>query len=164
MIITNIDNNTDSCKFYMWCPNCGYHYLNPYEKSLDDGCYEEKCPACDDGIMYDIDYNIFDIIINLNKKGYRTFACCEGHKTGNNETLPRIGFCTDDLYNNGFCVLFETISTILIDLYHIDVDQVYFDVYLSFMYETKYTFEEAKEIWLTKMREVVDKLPCIGGE
>lgn len=42
-------------------------------------CYEKDC-KCEKPRLENIDDNIIDDIIILNKKGYKTVACCEGHK------------------------------------------------------------------------------------
>lgn len=42
-------------------------------------CYKKDC-RCEKPRFENIDDNIIDDIIILNKKGYKTVACCEGHK------------------------------------------------------------------------------------
>lgn len=47
--------------------------------------YNGVCPNCGKAsILIELDYNIGDIISTLNKKGYRTNFCCEGHGINDN--------------------------------------------------------------------------------
>lgn len=40
---------------------------------------ERECDLCEKGNLIEIDENIIEIIIKLNKKGYETWACCSSH-------------------------------------------------------------------------------------
>ena len=92
-------------KFF--CSNC----LNTYEGEVDynisfqikderikpNYCVEFVC-SCECGnTMYEIDNGIFELIVRLNKLGFYTEYCCEGHwNEGNFTSFPYIKFTCDD--------------------------------------------------------------------
>lgn len=45
-----------------------------------------------DKVINDIDSGMWEILIELNRKNYFTFACCEGHLRGDNSWSAYIGF------------------------------------------------------------------------
>lgn len=54
-----------------------------YVTTVADIKYKLKCPVCSTRDYFiEIDPNIVEAISLLNKKGYHTKYCCEGHKTG----------------------------------------------------------------------------------
>lgn len=86
-------------KLYLMCEDC--FNLYPIEQQFEANTkikskyaitaepselvyFKSKCNFCniEDPILIELDYNIAEIISNLNKLGCRTAYCCEGHKGG----------------------------------------------------------------------------------
>ena len=49
------------------------------ESIWDHPNYQVQCPECGNKIKFTIDVNIAPMIAELNRKGYNTVYCCEGH-------------------------------------------------------------------------------------
>lgn len=164
MIIADTYNNKfDFYRYYMWCPKCGYHYLADKYKTQETNIAHTLCEKCKTEYMVDIDYDIFDIIINLNKKGYETLFCCEGHCDCIEDTLPYIAF--SNLSNMDALTFIDILIIIMGNLISIEViPDEKFNIYMNHScYHNSCDFEDAKREWLIKMRQVVDELPYIGG-
>lgn len=72
---------THSIDVNAWCPYCYASGVN------GDPCEEGEFPLSRRKLLANIDYRIVDIIAELNRKGYRTEYCCEGHVE-----LPKIAY------------------------------------------------------------------------
>lgn len=78
--------------------------------------FDGDCKGCKQHVIYTkIDGNIAKTIKTLNKKGYYTDFCCEGHK-GHNSCNAYINFANSDGYKN--------IKSILPDSWYIDIEDL----------------------------------------
>lgn len=86
----NIKMNEKNEAFYM-CPKCTAVYkLTGIDKEIPnfeienyDGYFISefvlRCAHCGESMLVDIDPNIFRDIVIMNRKGYKTYFCCESH-------------------------------------------------------------------------------------
>lgn len=89
------------CKCNPRDPRLGFeriylNYKDKYEKETG-----KKCPSIEEEFytvrFFDVDCNIFDIIKNLNKAGYKTKFCCESHPENNSCSGIYINFVTQEV-------------------------------------------------------------------
>lgn len=96
---TNDDNTTIAIRYIrghagFYCKHCYHPIVVKMNLEADYECDEDldfevrnkyyfKCPECgkNNVFEYEIDPNITPTIALLNKKGYKTKFCCEGHYT-----------------------------------------------------------------------------------
>ena len=61
-----------------------------------------------EGVEREIDKGMWDILIELNKKNYKTIVCCEGHLKENNSWNAYIGFRYPYEFKNYPCFFTNT--------------------------------------------------------
>lgn len=95
--------NTRNIKYYL-CPRCynGALRYNEHIHYINDQIYVKRCSHCGyTGPAIKIDENMVGAIILLNKAGYKTLNCCQGHinKHGHVVSTPYIMFSPDIVAN-----------------------------------------------------------------
>ena len=96
--------NSRNIKYYL-CPRCynGELRYNEHIHYINDQIYVKRCSHCGyTGPAIKIDENMVSAIILLNKAGYKTLNCCQGHinKHGHVTSTPYIMFSPDIVAND----------------------------------------------------------------
>lgn len=72
---------------------CAEHLTSVDEEDIAERGKPNKCPKCGHEKMFVIDARICDAVQDLNRKGYFTRFCCEGHVyKEDSESIPYISF------------------------------------------------------------------------
>lgn len=149
----------DYYKYMMYCPECGYWYDPNMLKTQESELDPVYCSHCGSE-MIDIDYKIFNIIKELNEKGYKTNYCCEGHDDDISTSVPYISF-SDCLSTEDHIMIMETAISFLGDLGYIVNKPNCLTIYMEYDPDQNHQFNKNKSLWLKKMKEVVKRLPYI---